>query len=314
MIGRTIAAASLAALMVLPGMASAQEPTLADLRTQLDALRAQVQQLRGELVASGAAGYQAAGGDAAIDRMNNIEGQLARVTDRTEQLQNRINRIVQDGTRRIADIEFRLCEMDENCDLAALTTQDLGGPAGGGASSVRPVTPRPPSNGKAATAAEQADFDAAAKVMGDGDFRRAADMFGAVAETHAGGPLTSEALFLRGASLDSAGDSKAAAAAWLEGFSADPDGPRAAESLLGIARVIADNGDPTAACLYLAEVPARFPGSTAAGEAETRMSRLACGSNDLAMPEGSAPADPELGEANFGALDPESAADLAEHN
>lgn len=312
MIRRTIAAASLAALMVLPGMAGAQEPTLADLRAQLDALRADVQGLRRELVASGAAGYQAAGGDAAIDRMNNIEQQLARVTDRTEQLQNRISRIVQDGTRRVADLEFRLCEMDENCDLAALTTQDLGGPVGGG--STRPIVPPQPGNGKAATASEKADFDAAAKVMAEGDFRRAAEMFGAVAETHAGGPLTAEALFLRGASLDSAGDSKAAAAAWLEGFAADPDGPRASESLLGIARVIADNGDPTAACLYLAEIPARFPGSPAAGEAETRMSRLACGSNDLTMPQGSQPLDPASGEINFGAIDPESAADLAEQN
>ncbi|MBC9247982.1 tetratricopeptide repeat protein [Paracoccus sp. 11-3] len=308
---RTIAAASLAALMVLPGMAAAQEPTLADLRVQLDALRADVQGLRRELIASGAAGYQAAGGDAAIDRMNNIEQQLARVTDRTEQLQNRISRIVQDGTRRVADIEFRLCEMDEACDLAALTTQDLGGPVAGG---TRPVIAPQPGNGKAATASEQADFDAAAKMMAGGDFRRAAEMFGAVAETHAGGPLTAEALFLRGASLDSAGDSKAAAAAWLEGFAADPDGPRAPESLLGIARVIADNGDPTAACLYLAEIPARFPGSSAAGEAETRMSRLACGSNDLSMPQDGQPLDPASGEINSGAIDPESAADLAEHN
>ncbi|WP_223115819.1 tetratricopeptide repeat protein [Paracoccus amoyensis] len=311
MIRRTIAAASLAALMVLPGMAAAQEPTLADLRVQLDALRADVQGLRRELIASGAAGYQAAGGDAAIDRMNNIEQQLARVTDRTEQLQNRISRIVQDGTRRVADIEFRLCEMDEACDLAALTTQDLGGPVAGG---TRPVIAPQPGNGKAATASEQADFDAAAKMMAGGDFRRAAEMFGAVAETHAGGPLTAEALFLRGASLDSAGDSKAAAAAWLEGFAADPDGPRAPESLLGIARVIADNGDPTAACLYLAEIPARFPGSSAAGEAETRMSRLACGSNDLSMPQDGQPLDPASGEINSGAIDPESAADLAEHN
>ncbi|MDB6182734.1 tol-pal system protein [Paracoccus fistulariae] len=309
MIRRTIAAASLAALMVLPGIASADNANLADLRADLDLLRGDVQQLRRELVASGAAGYQAAGGDAAIDRMNNLEQQLARVTNQTEQLQNRINRIVQDGNRRVADIEFRLCEMDESCDLAALTTQDLGGPSAGGVSHVAPVIAPPLENSKAATASEQADFDAAAKVMANGDFRRAAQMFGDVAETHAGGPLTAEALFLRGASLDSAGDHKGAAAAWLEGFAADPDGARAAESLLGIARVIADNDDPVAACLYLAEIPARFPGSASATEAETRMSRLACGSNDLTMPTGSHPFDPAAS-----GMDPEATADLAEHN
>ena len=277
MILRAIAAAVLAVTMAMP--APAQEPTLADLRAELTALRGELQSLRSELVASGAAGFQAVGGDAAIDRMNAMEQRLARLTDQTEQLQNRIGRIVVDGSRRIADIEFRLCEMDESCDLSALTMQDLGR-SGSPVPNLGPATP-PGNRDKLADAGEQADFDAATHAMSSGDFRRAADMFGAVAEAHAGGALTAEALFLRGAALDSAGDPKGAAAAWLEGFAADPDGPRAAESLLGIARVIEEDGDATAACLYLAEIPARFPGTPPAAEAETRLSRLACSSNDL---------------------------------
>ncbi|WP_192877732.1 tetratricopeptide repeat protein [Paracoccus sp. SY] len=295
MITRAIAAALLAASLAWPAMA--QEPTLADLRADLNDLRAQVQTLRGELVASGAAGFQAAGGDAAIDRMNAMEQRLARLTDRTEQLGNRIDRITADASRRIADLEFRLCEMDEGCDLSALTMQDLGR-TGIPVPNLGPATPQA-QQGKPAGAGEKADFDAAQQVMASGDFRRAAEMFGAVAESHAGGALTAEALFLRGAALDSAGDTKGAAAAWLEGFAADPDGPRAAESLLGIARVIEAEGDATAACLYLAEIPARFPGSPFAAEAETRLSRLACGANDLGVPPP--------------ASDPEAEADLAEH-
>lgn len=282
MISRVIAAAVLAVTVALP--AAAQDPTLADLRAELTDLRGQLQTLRSELVASGAAGFEAAGGDTAIDRMNAMEQRLARLTDRTEQLQNRIDRITADGSRRIADIEFRLCEMDEGCDLAALTMQDLGRTS----SPVPNLGPATPQAGgdKPAAAGEQADFDAAQQALVSGDFRRAADMFGAVAEAHAGGPLTAEALFLRGAALDSAGDAKGAAAAWLEGFAADPDGQHAAESLLGLARVIADEGDPAAACLYLAEIPARFPGSPSAAEAETRLSRLACSSNDLGAAAG----------------------------
>lgn len=283
MITQAIAAAVLAVMVAFP--AAAQEPTLADLRAELNQVRGQLQMLRTELVASGAAGFQAAGGDRAIDRMNAMEQRLARLTDRTEQLENRIGRIVTDSNRRIADLEFRLCEMDETCDLSALTTPDPG-------STAIPVTARPQTGGKPASLGEQADFDAARQVMASGDFRRAADMFGAVAQTHAGGALTAEALFLRGAAMNSAGDSRGAASAWLEGFAADPEGPRAAESLLGIARVIESDGDATAACLYLAEIPARFPGTVFAAESETRMSRLACGSNDLDAvlpPEGSNP-------------------------
>lgn len=298
MIARAIAAAVLAVTVTLPAVA--QEPTLADLRAELNQVRGQLQSLRSELVASGAEGFQAAGGDTAIDRMNTMEQRLARLTDRTEQLGNRIDRIVADSSRRIADIEFRLCEMDETCDLSALTTPDPGRVTGGPTPPLPPASPQT-GGGKPASLGEQADFDAARQVLASGDFRRAADMFGAVAQTHAGGALTAEALFLRGAALDSAGDTRGAAAAWLEGFAADPEGPRAAESLLGIARVIEGDGDATAACLYLAEIPARFPGTAFATEAETRMSRLACGSNDLgALPPAAA-------------ADPEAAADMAEH-
>lgn len=310
---RLVAAWLVAAALALP--AAAQEPSLADLKAELSGLRGDLQSLRGELVASGAAGFQAAGGDSALDRMDAMEGQLTRLTDRIEQLQNRINRIVEDGTRRIGDIEFRLCEMDEDCDLGALTTPELGGLAGGGAGQPQLAPAQPLTNGAtsrepATTAAEQADFDRATEALNAGEFLRAAEMFGDVAERHAGGPLTAEALYLRGAALDSAGDARGAASAWLEGFAAAPDGPRSAASLLGIARVIAAEGDAMAACLYLAEVPARFPGSDPAAEAERRMSVLDCGNADLGLEPGDAALPDGMDQ---GDLDPEAAADLAEY-
>lgn len=303
MIRRAVAAAALVALMASPIVA--QEPTLADLRGQVSDLRSQLQSLRAELKAAGPQGYQTVGGAAAIDRMNSMEEQLTRLTNQTEQLQNRIRQTVEENTRRLDDIEFRLCEMDETCDLGALTTPAPIEPDSG-VTVVPQITTDPSGNspagqqGTAASAAEQADFDAANQALSEGDYLRAAELFQAVAEKHAGGPLTAEALYQRGVALDQAGQSKSAAAAWLEGFTADPDSPRAGDSLLGIARVIENDGDPVAACLYLAEIPVRFPDSQSATEAEQRMIDLDCGSSDLAPAE----------EAN---LDPEAAADLAEH-
>lgn len=277
-----------------PAAPAANPATLADLRDQLQQLTAELQSLRAELVASGAEGFQAAGGDSAIDRMNAMEQQLSRLTGQTEQLQNRIQRIVNDGTRRVSDIEFRLCEMDPNCDLGALMTTPELGSAGSGA--IGPVIGNPvPGPQTAATAegqpspAEQQDFDRAQEVLGQGDFQQAAQLFAAIAETHAGGPLTSEALFLKGSALDSAGNADQAAAAWLESFAANPNGKRAGESLLGIARIIADKGDPLAACLYLSEIPVRFAGSDSATEAQRRMDELKCGAGEL--PAGAEAAD-----------------------
>lgn len=293
------AAPEMPALEQAPSAAPVDAATLADLRGQLQQLTGELQALRSELVASGAAGFQAAGGDSAIDRMNAMETQLSRLTGQTEKLQHEIQRVVRDGTRRIGDIEFRLCEMDANCDLGALMTQpDLGTQGGGvsvGSSRPQPATPEE-TGAVTPTSAEQQDFDRAREVLGQGDFLRAAELFAAVAQTHAGGPLTAEALFMRGSALDSAGQAEGAAAAWLEAFAADPGGSRSAESLLGIARIISETDDPKTACLYLAEIPVRFAGTDAATEAERRMAALDCGAGEL--PEG--------------AVDPEAAADMAD--
>ncbi|MDN5568703.1 MAG: tol-pal system protein [Paracoccus sp. (in: a-proteobacteria)] len=301
---RRAAAAGLLVLALAGGVAAQGGPdaaTLADVRGQLSDLRGQLQSLRSELVASGSAGFQAAGGASAIDRMNAMEAQLMRLTNHAERLQNRVSSIANDTDRQLSDLEFRLCEMDETCDLGALTTPV---PHSGNGPDLAPSAPAPSGDGKpASTASEQADFDAARAVMEQGDNVRAAQMFADVAQTHAGGPLTAEALFLRGQALHAAGQPRDAAAAWLEGFAADPDGPRAGESLLGIADVIQGQGDATAACLYLAEVPARFPGTPQAATAEQRILQLGCGVNDLGT------LDPLLDPG----LDPEAAADMAEY-
>lgn len=260
--------------------------SLADIRTELNQLTSDLQSLRGELVASGPAGFAAAGGDSAIDRMNAMESRLQQLTGQTEQLQNRIDRIVKDGTTRIGDIEFRLCEMEDGCDLGSLTTPTLGeqhGAAnlpsssqtgmlnGGGA-----TRPSASSGAGAATKAEKADFDRAQEVLGQGDFRLAADLFAAVAKTHAGGPLTAEALFLRGAALDSANDLAGAGAAWLESFAANPNGPQAPDALLGLARAEAATGEPKNGCPFLLEITVRFPETPQANEAAKRLETTGC--------------------------------------
>lgn len=325
MIGRltqcAVPALLLSLLLAGPGQAQEAAPdqtrnaaraaTLGDMRGELAQLRVDLQRLRAELVASGPQGFEAVGGDVAIDRMNAMESQLMRLTDQAEQLQNRISRTATEAERRLADLEFRICEFDETCDLSALTVpsdQAVHAPELAPSAPATAVT-RP--DGPVASANERADFDAAEAALNAGDNVVAAQLFATIAQVHAGGPLTAEALYLRGVALDRAGDSRGAATAWLEGFAADPDGARAGESLLGIAGVIEDAGDATAACLYLAEIPARFPGSAAAAEAEQRLVRLACGSADMGALDPLL--DPGMDSGLGSDLDPEAIADLAEH-
>lgn len=207
-----------------------------------------------------------------------MEAQLSQLTSRTEELQNRIDRIVADGTNRLGDLEFRVCEMEEGCDISAV---GQAAPLGGSASAPAVTAPAPDTTAPKAAAPglamnEQADFDRAKGVLGQGDFRGAADLFKTFAETYPGGPLTADAMYLRGDALSQAGDTPGAARAWLEAFSAEPEGTRAADNLLGLGRALGQLGQMTEACATLAEVPNRFPAAPAAAQAQQARAGLNC--------------------------------------
>jgi len=271
---RVMLGAALALALAAPAMAQDRAQTLADIRAELGQLSAQLQGLRAELVASGAQGMQAAGGASALERMDALEAELSRLTSRTEGLQNRIDQVVKDGTNRVGDLEFRVCELEEGCDVSAIgQAQPLGG-------SVDPVTAAAPNGvapaGGAMAMNEQQDFDRAKAVLDQGDFRGAADLFKTFAETYPGGPLTGDAMYLRGDALHKAGDVPGAARAWLDAFSAAPEGTRAADNLLELGKALGNLGQKTEACATLAEVSARFPGSAAAGQVGTAQASFGC--------------------------------------
>lgn len=251
-----------ALILAFAAPASAAEPTLADLRADLAALTSGLQSLRGELLASGAAGFAAAGGDSAIDRMNAMEAGLRQLTARIETAEDRVTAAAAAMERRADDLEFRLCEMDETCELGALTTPDA---------PVISVTAAPPPPAEM-TDAERSAWDAAQAVLAAGDPARAAEMFGAMAQ----GPLTAQALDARAAALRAAGDMAGAGQAWLDAFAADPAGPRAPDTMLGIASVLEAQGKTRDACGFLADLAIRFPDSTAAGDATARQAKLGC--------------------------------------
>ncbi|EEW24436.1 tol-pal system protein YbgF [Rhodobacter ferrooxidans] len=266
---------SFALVLLLPGAAMAQDraQTLADIRAELAGLSAEFNALKQELVTTGAAQSGAAGGDA-LQRLDSIEAALVRLTAKTEGVELRLNKVVTDGTNRLGDLEFRLVEL-EGGDVGAIpATPTLGGDAGGAAAPVDPVAP--PAAGAELAVGEQADFDRARAVLDSGDFRTAANQFATFATTYTGGPLTYEAHFLRGEALGKLGETADAARAYLDAFSGAPDGPRAAASLLKLGQALGTLGQGPEACVTLAEVGTRFPGSTEASDAQSAMQGLGC--------------------------------------
>jgi tol-pal system protein YbgF len=267
----------LAILMLVPGLAFAQdrEQTLADIRAELAGLAAEFNALKAELVSSGAASTGAAGGDA-LQRMDTIEAELSRLTARTEAVELKLNRVVADGTNRLGDLEFRLCEATEGCDPMTLgETSVLGGDAGATAAP-QPVASDPGTAGAELAVGEQADFDRAKEVLATGDFRGAETLLTTFTQSYPGGPLTQEAHYLRGEALTSLGETSNAARAYLEAFSGNPEGPFAPDALLRLGEALGALGQTPEACVTLAEVGTRYPGSIAATQSGVAMQGLGC--------------------------------------
>lgn len=273
------AAALCLMLLALPAAAQDKAQTLADIKIELGQLMAQFNSLKAELVASGRASAGMAGGDA-LQRMDAIEAELTRLTAKAEEIELKLNRVVADGTNRLGDLEFRLCEATAGCDINNLPdTAPLGGAAAAApaAPAAQPAAPAAGSNsGPEMAMGEQADFDRAKGVLGQGDFRTAADLFATFAQAYPGGPLTQESQYLRGEALNQLGDTAEAARAYLDAFSGKPDGSFAADSLLRLGQALGTLGQVPDACLTLAEVGNRFPGSLQATNAQVSMQGLAC--------------------------------------
>ena len=264
-------------LAALPLGAGAQDrsQTLADLKRELTLLMADFNALKGELITSGAAATGAAGGDA-LQRLDAIEAALVRLTAQTEAVELKVNRVITDGTNQIGDIEFRLCEVTEGCDIANLPEIAVLG----GAPIVTDTLLEPTTSGETGGAelalSEQADFDRAKEALAQGDFRGAADLFATYAQSYPGGPLMQQAQVLRGDALAQAGDISGSARSYLEAFSGAPDAGFAGEALMKLGMALGALGQSNEACMTLAEVGVRFPGTAAASEAAGAMPGLQC--------------------------------------
>jgi len=261
-----------------PFSAQAQDAqTLADVRQELVILNVEIQKLRRELSTTGNVDVSV-GGSSVLERVGTMESELQRLTSKTEELENRINRVVADGTNRIGDLEFRLVEL-EGGDVSTLgETSTLGG--GALPDVAAPVTePSEPATTDGQTelaVGEKDDFERAQEALASGDFRAAADQFAAFNQTYPGGPLGPEADLRRGEALNGLGDTKEAARAFLASFSADPEGVIAPQALFLLGRSLAELGQTQEACVTLGEVGVRFPNNPAAAQAQTQRLAMGC--------------------------------------
>jgi tol-pal system protein YbgF len=255
------------------GAAAQDTQTLADIRQELSTLSVEMTRLTRELSTTGTAGVTALP-VSVLERVNAMESELSRVTSKIEELEFRINRIVDDGTRRIADLEFRLVEL-EGGDISTLgQTTTLGGEDQ--ATAPPPSVASPSDTTSQLAVGEQDDFKRAQEALASGDFRGASDQFAAFNQTYPGSPLAAQADLRRGDALEAVGDVREAARAYLGSFSAEPTGAVADEALFRLGSALGKLGQSSEACVTLSEVPTRFPDSAFAPRAIAERQDLGC--------------------------------------
>lgn len=270
--------------------------TLADIRQELNGVYGQINSLKRELAPGGGAGGTTRVTGSVQERLDAITAQLQQLTNQTEEMQHKMRTVVQDGTRRIGDLNFRLCELEKGCDIGKLKktpllgltlpadqgqsgaaeTRGAGSVAGAAGSGTAP-------NETAATApapdlavGEQSDFDRAKAALDAKKYQDAANLFQTFTQTYTAGPLTGQAHFYRGQALSALGQTADAARAYLNSFSGSPDGPRAPDALTQLGISLGKLGQSEDACVTLGQVKVRYPASSAVQDAAAARQSLGC--------------------------------------
>ena len=279
-------------LVATPAIAQDRAATLADIRQELTVLYVEIQKLKRELSTTGGANSNLSATNT-LDRVNQMEAELQRLTAATEQLTNRVDSVVADGTNRIGDLEFRLCELEAGCDIGALgDTPTLGGGALPPANATAPVAQAPVTDGGSQiggvaagsidtagvelAVAEREDFERARAAYESGDYQGAADQLQSFTDTYQGGPLSGLAHLMRGEALQNLGKTSSAARAYLESYSGTPNGPTSPTALLKLGLALDGLGQSSEACITLSEVTLRFPSSEASIEAQAARASMGC--------------------------------------
>jgi tol-pal system protein YbgF len=257
-------------------LAQTKDETLADLRQELIFLNTEIQLLNRELSTT-SGGAAPTGSGTLLQRADALEQELRRITDVVEQLQFRLERVVQDGTNRLGDMQFRIIELEggdvsnmPNIPVLGGENGSLAITSGNGNQSTSENT------GVELAASEQGDFDRAVAVVEEGNYADAVAKFDQFLLTYPGSPLTSEVHYWRAEALVGQNDWSNAARAFLESFSGSPSGVKAARSLYRLGVSLAELGQTQDACATLGEVGLRYPTAQEADEARSEMTALNC--------------------------------------
>lgn len=256
--------------VIVPVMA--QSDTLGDVMSDLSLVYAEIETLKRELQPSEDHNPTDLSGTV-LDRVVVIEGELQRLTAKVENLEHMVQIVARDGASRIGDLEWRICELDPNCDTSTLGQASV---LGGARLPVTPSIPLTETIPVQLAAQEENDFEMAMAALEQNAFSKAADLFASYRKTYPGGPLDPPALVGEGRAFDGLGDTREAARRYLQAFSDYPNDKVAPEALWRLGDALAGLGSKDEACVTLSEVKTRYPDDKVVPDAEASRGRLNC--------------------------------------
>ncbi len=248
---------------VLVAAPAAHADSVAELRSELQALSGVVAELAREL-SSGEAAEQPDFDGSVIERVERIREELARLTGRTEELEFRIRRAIDEASNRLGDLEFRLTEL-EGGDPSELPPPR---PLGGEAESTEPMPEL--------AAGERTAFDAARELADAGDHDAAAEALSDFLDLYPGSPLGADASILLAETHRARGSESDAARTYLNLYLADTEGADAPRALLALGQSLGRLDQREEACVMFDELTERFPDSSEASEAGSAREELGC--------------------------------------
>ena len=128
--------------------------------------------------------------ETSLDRIQTIGNELQSMTAKVEKLEFQLNKLTTDSAKRFDDIEFRLCELEDDCDINQLNSSTFIG------SDLKIVIPKSEvvNNSKNELAiAEEADYAAAETAFGEKQFDEALIKFRSFVDAYPEGDLTNKA-------------------------------------------------------------------------------------------------------------------------
>lgn len=270
-----------AVLVLLAGAASAQGVDYYEFRQlekKLEKAQVELQRLSNAV----------SGGDFQ-QRLEQVNGEISRVTGELEQLEFRVRQHEQQSKQKLEDLEYRIIEL-EGGDPSILFQDDT---------PVQPqqqgslVEPEQPSGGTLGTLttnstgqtvaapaanAEQAAFDAGVLAAQAGRQSEAKSLLEGFVTRYPDSPLAGEAYHWLGESYLAGGDYQSAASRFLDAATLYPSNAKAPDSLVRLGMTLSLLGQNQVACSTLAEVRQRYPGAAGAvQQADLEAQRAGCG-------------------------------------